>query len=81
MFALSATTKDREFAQHLTLRASDFSDEAVEMERVAAQPRRFEKASLPTPNFTVTPQRKHTITDYRQRLCPNAPFVRDRMTA
>jgi hypothetical protein len=36
MFALAIQTQDREFAEHLARRASDYLDQAAELEKAAA---------------------------------------------
>ena len=47
MFALSRATHDQELAQHLALRASDYIDRAIELEKAAAQRPRTDEPEKP----------------------------------
>ena len=40
MFALAMQTPNREFARHLAFRASDYLDQAAELEKAVAMPSR-----------------------------------------
>jgi hypothetical protein len=46
MFAVAVQTQDRELAEHLACRASDYLDEAAELDRAAAQHSQGEPESV-----------------------------------